>query len=189
VSLNHRRRIFRSANVPSLLRGIAGPTLGIGLAVAVGLLAISAGVWFVVRPAAAPAKSQTVTAIVGRADEVGVVDGGTLRVHDWVVHLDGISVPVRGEICRTQVGAQFDCGAAATNALAALVRGAAVNCAARMSKGSTRPGATCVSRGIELNGALVAQGWARADGSEPALLALESEARAARRGLWAGTAW
>ena len=56
------------------------------------------------------------------------------------------------------------------------------------SPGATRPGSSqgaCEAGGAELNQALVAAGFARADGGDAALRAAEGDARAARRGLWA----
>ena len=56
-----------------------------------------------------------------------------------------------------------DCGAAATNALAAMVREAPVTCRVTGVDGLGRPFAVCQASGTELNRAVVAAGWARAD--------------------------
>ncbi len=117
--------------------------------------------------------------------QIAVVDAGTLRLSDRVVRLSGISVPARGQTCRDGNGADFDCGVAAANALAALVRESPVDCQLRGADGMGRALAVCESGGLELNRALVDAGWARADRSSPALLAAETQARSDRRGLWA----
>jgi endonuclease YncB( thermonuclease family) len=117
---------------------------------------------------------------------VAVVDGQTLRLRDRVVRLFGIEAPDRGRACRATDGAGIDCGAAATNALADLVRQGPVDCRVSGGDAMGRSLAVCVARGTELNRALVAGGWAHADeDAQPALKDAESGARAARRGLWA----
>jgi endonuclease YncB( thermonuclease family) len=117
--------------------------------------------------------------------QIAVVDADTLRLSDRVVRLSGISVPERGQTCRDGSGQDFDCGVAAANALAALVRETSVDCQLRGSDGMGRALAVCQAGGRELNRALVDAGWARADSSSPALTAAETAARNQHRGLWA----
>jgi endonuclease YncB( thermonuclease family) len=117
--------------------------------------------------------------------QIAVVDADTLRLSDRVVRLAGISVPARGETCRDGSGHDFDCGVAAANALAALVRETPVDCQLHGTDGMGRAMAVCQAGGQELNRALVDAGWARADRSSPALKAAETSARSQRRGLWA----
>jgi endonuclease YncB( thermonuclease family) len=117
--------------------------------------------------------------------QIAVVDADTLRLSDRVVRLSGISVPTRGETCRDASGRDFDCGVAAANALAALVRETPVDCQLHGTDGMGRAFGVCEAGGRELNRALVDAGWARADRSSPALEAAESTARDQRRGLWA----
>ena len=95
-----------------------------------------------------------------------MVDGGTLRLRDRVVRLQGVEPPPRGTACGDD-GAGEDCGAAATNALAALVREAPVACRVTGADGLGRPYAVCQASGTELNRAVVAAGWARADCGRP----------------------
>ena len=95
--------------------------------------------------------------------QVAVVDGGTLRLRDRVVRLQGVEPPPRGTICGQRDSADEDCGAAATNALAALVREAQVACRITGEDRLGRPYAICQAGGTELNRAVVAAGWARAD--------------------------
>ena len=64
-----------------------------------------------------------------------------------------------------------DCGAAATNALAAMVRELPVACRVTGMDGLGRPFAVCQASGTELNSAVIAAGWARADTTEPELQA------------------
>ncbi|MBS0562335.1 MAG: thermonuclease family protein [Proteobacteria bacterium] len=132
--------------------------------------------------AASAAPGAQVTADPG---QTAVLDADTLRLSNRVVRLAGIDAPERGRTCRDDAGQDFDCGVAATNALAALVREAPVACELR---GADRMGhalAVCEAGGQQINRALVDAGWARADRSSPGLEAAETAARSQRRGLWA----
>ncbi len=116
-----------------------------------------------------------------------MVDGGTLRVRDSVVRLDGIAPPARGEVCHRADGSAQDCGVAAANELAALVHKAPqVDCQVRAHDAMGRALAVCDAQGKQLNHALVAAGWARVDGTQAALQPVQAEARAEKRGLWGG---
>jgi len=184
VSLNHKRRIFRPAIAP--LRGTALPGRGWALALAGGALTLLAGVWMAVQPSQAPARPPYETSLAADTAQVAVLDGGTLRLGDRVVRLAGIDPPARGEACHGVDGAGFDCGVAAANALAALVRDGSVACTLRGHDRVGRPLGRCVSWGTALNLALVAAGWARADRTQSDLARAEDDARAGHRGLWAG---
>ena len=123
--------------------------------------------------------------------QIAVVDADTLRLGGRVIRLAGISVPERGRSCRDGNGQDFDCGVAATNALAALIREASVDCKLHGSDHLGRSLAVCEADGRELNRALVDAGWARADDTNATLEAAETAARSQRRGLWAsgGNRW
>ena len=114
-----------------------------------------------------------------------MVDGGTLRLRDRVVRLQGVEPPPRGTTCGPRDGSGEDCGAAATNALAALVREAPVACRITGEDRLGRPYGICQASGTELNRAVVAAGWARADRARPELKHAEAVARAGRLGVWA----
>ena len=87
---------------------------------------------------------------------------------------------------RTARWVREDCGAAATNALAALVREAPVACRITGEDGLGRPYGICQASGTELNRAVVAAGWARADRARPELKQRRSRRREpARLGVWA----
>ncbi len=181
MPLHRPRRIFRAATLPVPRRDFLLPlSLGLlGVLGAAGLvLAVMSSDLFGRAP---PPAGQ----VAAEPAQIAVVDADTLRLRDRVVRLSGISVPARGETCRDGAGQRFDCGVAAANALAALVREAPVDCQLRGADGMGRAFAICEAGGRELNRALVDAGWARADRSSPALEAAETAARSGRRGLWA----
>jgi len=181
LPLQRPRRIFRSAAIPAPSRGVArvlatGIIGGTALVLA-GLLIASTDLFGHDTPAP--------RAIDADARAVSVIDGGTLRLRETVVGLLGIHAPDRGQTCHAANGAGFDCGVAAANALADLVREHKVDCQLKGQDRMGRPLAICNAGGRDLNVALVSGGWARADNSLPELASLESQARATRRGLWA----
>ncbi len=117
-----------------------------------------------------------------------MVDGSTLRLGDRVVRLQGIEPPPRGTTCIQRGSAVEDCGAAATNALAALVHDAQVACRITGEDRLGRPYAICRAGGTELNRAVVAAGWGRADQAQRELKHAEEVARDGRLGVWATAA-
>jgi endonuclease YncB( thermonuclease family) len=120
------------------------------------------------------------------ASDVRVLDGDTLRLGDQVLRLAGLAVPDRGRAsCLDATGQRTDCAAAAAEALAQLVQGRPVECRVQGHDRLGRALGTCRAGGMELNGSLIAAGWALADATSPALLPLEAVARKSGRGLWA----
>lgn len=182
MSLNRKRRIFRPTGptLPSL------PSRGLVLALLAGLGAVGAGGWLALRPSEAPAQPPVIGQLAADPAQVAVVDGGTLRFPDVVVRLDGIAPAPRGETCRDGAAA-VDCGAAAANLLARLMRDAPrLACQVHGHDGMGRALATCTARGTDLNRALVQAGWARATAQRPRLLAAEQQARSEHLGIWGG---
>lgn len=176
MSLGRPRRIFRSAIPPLEAKAILVTLAGIA---AIGSIV---GLTVLVRPAAKSAHTAAVTEELDAAPaQVAVVDAGTLRLRDRVVRLSGVQPPARGEQC----SAGRDCGAAATDALAAMVRETPVACQLSGEDRMGRPYAVCQASGTQLNQAVIAAGWARADSTEPMLREAEATARAQRRGVWA----
>ena len=72
-------------------------------------------------------------------------------------------------------------------ALADLIRGREVECTMLDQDRYGRAVAVCKSGGIDINGEMVRLGWATAyRRHSSAYVALENEARKARRGIWQG---
>ena len=115
------------------------------------------------------------------------VDGDTLELHGERIRLAAIDAPEARQTCE-RAGASWPCGRRAAFALADFVGTRTVTCRWRARDRYRRPVATCEVAGTDLGGGLVEQGWALAFRRYGlAYVAEEDEARAARRGLWAGS--
>ena len=136
-------------------------------------------------PPAITHAANTVDVLDAPPAQVAVVDAGTLRLQDHVVRLLGVDPPERGATCHSHDGRGFDCGAAATNAVAALIRETPVACRLNGQDDFGRAYGVCEASGTELNRAVIAAGWARADRTRPSFRRDEESARSEGRGLWA----
>lgn len=118
-----------------------------------------------------------------------IVDGDTLDVGAVRIRLHGIDAPEAGQTCRRLDGRSWACGTEATNRLADLAEGRNIECRALDRDAYGRVIATCQADGAHLNQTMVAEGlaWAFTRFSDD-FAELESEVRAARRGIWAGEA-
>jgi len=152
------------------------------LAAIVGLGVIGTSSWLIVRPSDAPAQAPANQHLSAPASKLAVIDGGTLRIGDDVVRLAGISPPARDTTCQTPTGVAQDCGVAAANALAALVRHGSIDCAITGRDAGGRPVGECQSGGVSLSEAQVRDGWARAQATS--LKPTEAAARSAGKGVW-----
>jgi endonuclease YncB( thermonuclease family) len=182
LPIDRPRRIFRHA-LPR--------TQGRGLIVVLAICLVAAtGVALATLPRHSSGSAQPAAVraqeLEAPAADVAVVDGGTLLLRNQVVRLFGVEPPPRGTACDSVGGSGGDCGAAATNALAAMVRDVSVSCRVVGADTLGRPYAVCQASGTELNRAIVAAGWARTDSDAGApLKQAEQTARAGHRGLWA----
>ena len=178
MPLQRPRRIFRASAPPfpglATLRLLAVCGLGVGVLAALVAMGLSSSLF--------GRATNQVERIESPTNTISVVDGATLRMRSSVVRLAGVTSPERGRPCRG-AEAGVDCGAAAANALAELLRGRDVVCDVRGRDSRGRALAICDLDGVELNRAIVAAGWAWADGSDR-LAAAEVEARAGHRGMW-----
>ena len=112
-----------------------------------------------------------------------VSDGDSLRVGEVRIRLAGIDAPELEQIC-VRAGEPYPCGREAREALVRLLDGAPVSCESRHRDRYSRLLAHCTAGQVDLNRAMVEEGWAVAFGDfEDA----ERRAMAARRGLWSGT--
>jgi endonuclease YncB( thermonuclease family) len=183
VSLNNRRRIFRpsfsvSGSIGRFLpwRNVLLAALGGGVATLVAAASL------LVHPSDAPAHAQANQQLTAAADRVAVIDGDTLRIGDHVVRLEKISAPAGGSVCHSATAGDLDCGVAAANKLASLVREGPVACTIHGADAMGRPVAACRSGGVPLSQMLVRNGWARAKTAD--LRSTEDAARASGVGIW-----
>jgi endonuclease YncB( thermonuclease family) len=140
-------------------------------------------------PAAPAGKSkdqQSVTRIIGRAR---VVDGDTIIVNGVQIRLEGIDAPETEQACTGAKGDRWSCGVTATQRLAGLIKGEVVSCTKTGTDRYARVLAICsLKDGTELNAWLVREGLAVAFVRySMRYVTAEREAKAARRGLWAGS--
>lgn len=122
------------------------------------------------------------------SSQVHVVDGDTLMVGAEAVRLWGVDAPEGRQTCRDRKGAAYLCGDVARDRLRELTRGAPVTCQERDRDGYDRLVGQCWASGRDLGEAMVRSGWAveYRQFSGGFYTRAEAEARAARRGLWAG---
>ncbi|WP_126174631.1 thermonuclease family protein [Altericroceibacterium xinjiangense] len=126
-----------------------------------------------------PASAQTLSGLAT------VVDGDTLRLEGRRVRLLGIDAPEARQTCEL-AGERWACGEESTNHLRQLVGAAQVECSGSEVDVYNRLLAICSAGSVELNRAMVAQGWATAFRRySEAYVADETRARASKLGLWA----
>jgi endonuclease YncB( thermonuclease family) len=154
------------------------------------LMAIAAGLltWNIFEPAAVTrhVRQSAAGPIVGYAH---VVDGDTLDVSGTRIRLYGIDAPESMQTCLIK-RQPYRCGERATLALIDLVRGRTVKCEPMGLDPYRRTLARCRLDGsdTDINAWLVREGLAVAYRSYSyTYLSDELHARAAGRGLWAGT--
>jgi endonuclease YncB( thermonuclease family) len=123
-------------------------------------------------------------AIVGKA---WVIDGDTIIISDTHIRLEGIDAPESDQTCTDSKGKTWPCGREATNELRAHIRGQELTCQRRALDKYKRVLAVCtLPDGSDINAWLVQQGWAVAYGFARTYEFEEGEAKAAKRGIWAG---
>ncbi|MGD8551682.1 MAG: thermonuclease family protein [Methyloceanibacter sp.] len=116
---------------------------------------------------------------------MSAIDGDSLNMQ---IRLFGIDTPEAVQICKDDQGRDYPCGQVASDALAKLVQDKIVSCKVKTRDRYGRPVAICYADNIDIGGALVDAGVAVAFRKySDKYVANEERARAARRGLWAGT--
>jgi endonuclease YncB( thermonuclease family) len=122
------------------------------------------------------------------AAPVNVVDGDSFNIGKQRFRLYGIDAPELHQDCRDASGKWWPCGKRARSELRRLIGNNPVHCTERTRDRFGRAVAVCNAGGRDLAEEMVRLGWATAYPDFASSYAgVESEARAARRGLWAGT--
>lgn len=164
------------------MHGLADPEAGRPLTSARGihLLIIAAGVTVALATASPAARAP----IVGVAS---VIDGDTIEIHSVRIRLHGIDAPESRQVCTRPTGERWRCGQQASLALSDQIGRSTVSCDPRDTDRYGRTVAVCKSRGVDLNGWLVTQGWAVAYRRYSRdYVRAEDQARESRRGIWSG---
>ena len=117
---------------------------------------------------------------------VRVVDGDTLRMGEHRIRLHGIDAPESRQNCTTGKDMAWMCGQAATTALRDKIGTASVRCEVEDQDRYRRLVARCFVGSVDVNGWMVAQGWALAYRQYSLrYIGLEDQARLQKRGIWA----
>jgi endonuclease YncB( thermonuclease family) len=127
-----------------------------------------------------PVSSQTITG------QASVIDGDTIEIHGTRIRLHGIDAPESGQACTTQ-GKTYRCGQQAAFALADKIKGGAVECRKKDLDQYGRIVARCSVRDEDINGWMVAQGWALAYRQYSMdYVGQEARAKNLKLGIWQG---
>lgn len=110
-------------------------------------------------------------------------DGDSLRLAGVRIRLIGIDAPELDQICWDGGGAEWPCGRASRDRLAAMLEGRPAACAGHGRDKYGRVLATCTVAGRDVGAALVAEGMALSYGD---YAAEQARARAAGAGIWQG---
>ncbi len=125
---------------------------------------------------------ETQADLEGRAT---AISGDMLRIAGALVTLDGIEAPEAGQSCKRQ-DRKWQCGAAAKDALANLVRGRRISCDI-VHEDDAEKRVRCYARGKDIAEQLVRSGHVFSKGGFlSAYAGFESDAQAEKLGLWAG---
>ena len=123
--------------------------------------------------------------LVGRAS---VIDGDTIDIRGARIRLHGVDAPESTQLCQDMSGTTYRCGQKSALALSDKIGTANVSCEEKDTDRYQRTVAVCSMKGEDLNAWLVREGYAmayRQYGTD--YISEEERARAAKRGLWAGT--
>ncbi|WP_084410149.1 thermonuclease family protein [Fulvimarina manganoxydans] len=123
---------------------------------------------------------------------VRVIDGDTIAIEgaEDNVRLNYIDAPEKDQSCENARGSLYQCGRAASDALRQMIpAGTQVTCTVEGRDGYDRYLALCKAGDTDINGSMVASGWALeyVRYSDGRYEAFEEQARAAGRGLWQGS--
>jgi len=125
-----------------------------------------------------------------RGDVVGparIVDGDTLEITGTKIRMHGIDAPESKQSCLVN-GKTYRCGQKATDALTQLIGSSSVRCEEKDLDRYGRVVAECFVGQVNLNAALVSQGWALAYRRYSMdYVGEETDASTNKHGLWAST--
>ncbi|SUS05215.1 Nuclease [Candidatus Defluviicoccus seviourii] len=119
--------------------------------------------------------------------EALVIDGDTLQVATERVRLHGIDAPETNQVCSSGA-VTWPCGRMAADGLLAAIKSQPVRCVGNKRDRYGRLLAVCHAGPVDLNAAMVRDGWALAYRRYAKdYVPQEIEARAESRGMWRGS--
>jgi endonuclease YncB( thermonuclease family) len=118
-----------------------------------------------------------------------VTDGDSLRAGKLRIRLHGIDAPEMKQICKAENGASYPCGVSARAHLIDMIQPPAeIRCQTITRDRYKRLVMRCFKAGIDLNAAMVRDGWAVAYRRySKDYIAEENQAKASQKGLFAGS--
>jgi len=129
-------------------------------------------------------------ATAANAASISVADGDSFRMDGRHFRLQDIDAPELHQRCKDPQGREWACGRQARDELRRLLTQGPVSCQTITRDRFERQVAVCTAGGRDIGEAMVRNGWATAykgRGFTSRYVSAENEARAARRGLWAGS--
>jgi endonuclease YncB( thermonuclease family) len=118
--------------------------------------------------------------------QASVIDGDTVEIHGTRIRLHGIDAPESGQSCEAR-GKAWRCGQQAALALSDRIARRTVSCTAKDRDRYGRVVAVCRAGTEDLNGWMVAQGWALAYRQYSGdYVRQEASASAGKLGIWRG---
>ncbi|WP_246154640.1 thermonuclease family protein [Methylobacterium oryzihabitans] len=116
-----------------------------------------------------------------------MIDGDTLDIRGTRFRLQGVDTPESAQMCGDGSGKNYPCGQRAAFALSDKIGQGNVSCEVIEKDRYGRSVAVCRLGAEDLNRWLVQQGWGMAYRQySTAYIRQEEEAKAAKRGIWAG---
>lgn len=131
-------------------------------------------------------------AVPSRATITGhahVIDGDTIAIGGMRIRLEGIDAPETGQTCTLANGGSWPCGRKAAQELIRMIGHEPVTCEERGLDKYRRVLGVCWAGDVAINAEMVRRGyaWAFVRYSQ-AYVGQESQARAAKAGIWQGAA-
>ncbi|TGQ66038.1 MAG: thermonuclease family protein [Mesorhizobium sp.] len=133
---------------------------------------------------ALPAPAEPLTGVAS------VIDGDTIEIHGARIRLNGIDAPESSQICLDNTGKNYRCGQKAALALADFLNARRSTSCIEVDRDQfRRMVAVCTASGVDIGEWMVRKGYAVdwPKYSAGFYARAETEAKAARRGLWAGS--